>query len=109
MLSAVVTLYFPASDKIFYFFNPLCHLAFWQGVQNISPVPAFLRCPVIQNGHNAGVLLRADRPSESLTQLLLHIRHHDGLDVRFQQSVLFPLSFMDRVWNRKRQFYDDQG
>ena len=36
MLSAVVTLHFPASDKVLYFIDFFCHLALWQGVQNIS-------------------------------------------------------------------------
>lgn len=108
MFSAIVPLHFPASDKIFYFFDPFCHLALWQCFQNITPIPAFLCCPVIQNGHNAGVLLRADCPAESLPQLLLHIRDYDGLDIGFQGSVLLLLCFMDGVRNRKWQFYDDE-
>lgn len=98
----------PPADKSFHILNGLCHLAGRKRTQHILMVPASGHCPVVQDGHHAGVALRPDRPSKPLPQLLLHIRHNDIPDVICQSRIPFFLRFTKRVRHSEWEPYDDQ-
>ena len=79
-----------------------------QSVLGCLPIAPAACNALVEQRHNTGVRFEAYRPSETLFELYLHIRHGNGSDEILQRAVLLLLFVADGVGCSKRQSWDDE-